>query len=234
MTTSSSTTPTLLEILGNRYERQPILRSLIQLIPYNVGSAIDSALMIHVNNLRADRLRIFFDELANGQIPLTIGVVNDSDFLHAYFCTIRAALNARREQKIRLFARLFRNLDGPKDRINFDDYEETLSILDELTLRELHALILLKQFELANSKQEGQNEMRQAISFWPSFLQTLKVEIGIEDKLIPGFLERLNRTGLYQTFVGGFLDYTGDLGHTTPYFEKFMEDLSIGGLSDVR
>ena len=234
MSESHSQRPSLVESLGSRYESKPILRSLIQLIPLNIGSAIDTALITKVNNLREHRLRVFFDELGNGDIPLTVGVVNDSDFLHAYFSTVKAALNARRDEKIRLFGRLLRNFSGRKAPIDFDEYEETLSILDELTIRELQALLLLKEFESTHPKQEDQRSLKHVQGLWPSFLQALEAQVGIVQDLIPGFLERLNRTGLYQTFVGGFFDYGGDRGHTTPYFDKFISDLSIRSLSDIR
>jgi hypothetical protein len=39
---------------------------------------------------------------------------------------------------------------------------------------------------------------------------------------LEAMLDRLTRTGLYQTIVGAFIDYTGGRGYLTAYFEAFL------------
>ena len=225
--------PGQLEEIGKRYEQQPIIRGLVQLIPWGIGSAVDVAIMTVLNNVREDRAHAFFDELAKGRIALTQEQINNEDFLHAYFATVRAALNTRRREKIRLFGQLFTHHCQGAGFTNTDTYEETLAVLDDLTLRELQVLLLLRDFESKNSILPGQNALQRATQFWASFLQRVEVEIGIPKAETPGYLERLNRTGLYQTYVGGAWDYTGDKGYTTPNFEGFLEFLGIQGFEDL-
>lgn len=221
-----------LEELGKRYEHQPLIRALVQLIPYGIGSAMDTALVTFLNKVREERARAFFDELAKGKIVLTQEQIANEDFLHAYFATARAALNTRRREKIKLFGRLFTHYCQGAGLTDTDTYEETLAVVDDLTLRELQVLLLLRDFESNNPVLPGQNTLQRATQFWASFLQRVEDENGIPKTEVPGYLERLNRTGLYQTFVGGYMDYTGDKGYTTPNFDRFLQFLDIQGNED--
>lgn len=222
-----------LEEFGKRYEQQPLIRALVQLIPLGFGSAADTALVTVLNKVREERARAFFDELAKGRIALTQEQIANEDFLHAYFATARAALNTRRQEKIQLFGRLFTHYCQAAGFTNTDTYEEILAVLDDLTLRELQVLILLRDFETNNPILPGQNALQRATQFWASFLYRAEAEIGIPKAEFPGYFGRLNRTGLYQTFVGGFWDYTGDMGYTTPNFERFLRFLGLHDFGDV-
>jgi hypothetical protein len=219
--------PTQLEEFSKRYEQQPFIRALVQLIPYGIGSAADTALVTVLNKIRWERARTFFDELAKGKIALTQEQIANEDFLHAYFATARAALNTRRREKIRLFGRFFTQYCQGTGFTNTDTFEEILAVLDDLTLRELQVLLLLRDFETNNPILPGQNAMQRAMQFWSSFLHRVEAELDIPKAELPGYFGRLNRTGLYQTFVGGFYDYTGDMGYTTPNFARFSMYRSI-------
>ncbi len=94
--------------LMNLYD-QPVIRSLIQLIPCGVGSAFDFFIMNKIQDIRKERLRTFFDELGSGEIELTNNLIESEDFLHCYFATLRAALNTRRREKVRMFAGLLKS-----------------------------------------------------------------------------------------------------------------------------
>ena len=102
-----SNLPILVERLATRYEHNPIIRALVQLIPFGFGSAADVALVTTIENIREERAHTFFDELASQDLILTEEQIENEDFLHSYFATTRAALNTRRREKIRLFARRF-------------------------------------------------------------------------------------------------------------------------------
>ena len=112
-----------IEKLLQRYERNPIIKGLIQLIPYSIGGAIDATLAATLLNIREKRLRIFFDELGSGRIELTQNLIASEDFLHCYFATVKAALNSRREEKIRMFARLLKSYTLPNSFSGTDEYE---------------------------------------------------------------------------------------------------------------
>ena len=86
-----------LQEIGNAYDKNPIIRALIQIamshIPYGIGGAIDATLTANIQQMREKRLRTFFDELAVGSHVLTESLIQEEDFLHAYFATLKAAVN---------------------------------------------------------------------------------------------------------------------------------------------
>lgn len=213
-----------IEQLANRYGHSPVIRALVQLIPF-VGSAADAALVTILNNIREERARTFFDELASQDLALTEEQIKSEDFLHAYFATARAALNTRRREKISLFARLFLNYSQGKSFDTVDAYEEALDVLDDLSLQEFKVLLVLDRFEKEHPIQEGHNDLQRAATFWDSFLKAIEAEVGIPASEIPSVLARLNRTGLYLTIIGTYIGYTGDKGFLTPKFAKFLRAL---------
>ncbi len=222
-----------IERLARRYAATPLVRALVQLIPFGVGSAVDVAIATAVTNIREDRAREFFDELARSNLALSEEQMAQEDFLHAYFATAKAALNTRRREKIRLFSRLLANYLSGKSFETTDAYEETLGVLDDMSLREFQVLLILDRFEKAHPRRTDENPLQGATRFWGSFLDAVEAEASLRREDIPSFLERLNRTGLYQTFVGGFWDYTGDKGHLTPKFDTLVRALSEAGASHV-
>lgn len=137
---------TALQRIADAYEGSPIVRALVQVvmapIPYGIGSAIGAALTSAIENMREERLRTFFDELAKGTRHLTEELIQEEDFLHAYFSTLKAAMNTRRREKIRLFARMLSNASQER-RLGSDIFEEFLGILDDLSVRELQILLIL-------------------------------------------------------------------------------------------
>jgi len=62
--------PTVVETLIQRYEHSAVLRALVQLIPYGIGSAVEAMALTKANNIRRQRAKIFFDELGKGERDL--------------------------------------------------------------------------------------------------------------------------------------------------------------------
>jgi hypothetical protein len=144
---ANSTTENLLA----RYEGSRVIRGLVQLIPFGVGGAIDVAFTKTLNNIREERSRAFFDELAKTSKPLDPAILESEDFLHCYFSTVKYALNSRRREKIEMFARLLKASLGDTGPRDVDEYEEFLGILDDLTYRELQALAIMDSFSNRSS-----------------------------------------------------------------------------------
>ena len=220
--------------IAEAYEDKPVIRALIQVavapIPLGIGSAIDSGMTKAIENIREERARSFFDQLSLGAVQLTQDLIQQEDFLHAYFATLKASLATRQSEKIRLFANLLLQ-SVTRGEIASERFEDYLSILDDLSLREMKLLLLLKSFEDANPfmpKQEGEdgeleNDLQRANRYWSDFEKTAYDELGIEADELEAYLTRLNRSGLYKTLVGTYLDYTGGRGKTTSLFSRFAE-----------
>lgn len=221
---------TTLQKIADVYENNPTIRALIQVamspIPYGIGSAIDSALTTKIENMREERLKTFFNELANGSIELTEDVIQKEDFLHAYFSTLKAAVNTHKKEKIQLFARLLSTATKEKYLGN-DIFDEFLDILDNLSIRELQILLILKYFEDAHphkTKENGEmeNDMQRAVSFWENFETEVEAKCGLGTEELRAALNRLNRTGFYETLTG-YLDTTGGIGKLSPVFSQFAQ-----------
>lgn len=207
--------------LLERYESNPVIRGLIQLLPLGIGSGVDVAITVQLENIRRERLKTFFDELGDGSIQLSEDLLESEDFLHCYFATAKAALNSRRREKIRMFASLLKSSTQEGKLSNIDEYEEYLSILDELSYRELMVLFKIDEYESKFPlKKEDENELQRASRFWEQFSEDLFNELGIPKNEINSILTRLNRTGCYETFVGGYFNYSGGKGKTTSAFHR--------------
>ena len=120
----------------------------MSLVPYGIGSAIDAALTAAIENIREKQLRALFDELARARAATYARTDPERGFLHAYYATLRASINTRREEKIRLFARLLVSPAHLSDLFR-ETYEEFVQVLDDLSVRELQILLTLDEFERA-------------------------------------------------------------------------------------
>lgn len=220
--------PQAIETLATRYERNAVLRALVQLIPFSIGSAADTALLTRLSTIRADRARVFFDELARGEKQLCPELLESTEFLHCYFATTAAALSTQRNEKIQALARLVLSSATNGKIATIDEYEEFLSILVELSFRELSVLVLLEKYEARYSRQSDENDLQRAIRFWDEFVQQVALDFSVRPDEIDAILTRLNRSGCYETFTGGFFDYTGGKGRITPLFHR-LKELALNG-----
>lgn len=217
----------LVERLRAPYDKRPVIRALIQLIPYGIGSAIDAAVVTSITNIREERFRTFFDELERGEIDLSEEQISKENFLHAFFITTRAASNTRRSEKIKLFGKLFvkycKSSDF-EDLESLDIYEAFLSILEDLSYQEFCILFILRKFETAESADPlPKNTLVRTDSYWENFLNEIERKLKVSHDEVPGMLARLNRTGFYKTITGTYLNYEGDRGHLTANYYSFIK-----------
>ena len=211
-----------LQSLLEKYDDNRVVRGLIQLVPFGIGSAIDVVLTKTLENIHAERATIFFDELAVGDIVVNEKLLESEDFLHAFFSTTKYALNTRRREKIRMFARLLKSSLTENELSNIDKYEDFLKILDELSYRELVGLKILDEYTLT-PRTEDQNDLQWTWQFWDEFVQQLANELSISNEQVADFMNKITRTGCYEMFMGGFLDYTGGLGKLTPTYHSLKK-----------
>lgn len=219
--------------MGKRYENNRLLRALVPIVSIPlangvilpVGIAADQVVTKVVELLYLKRAETLFDEIAKHHIPLTNGEVLSEEVLHPSIMSLRFALSTGRPEKIVQFASLLATYLKGESFQNIDDFEDALKIVDDLSMRELQMLLILHSFEKEHPPEGEQNALQAARSFWSEFLEAVESEIGFRIEEIPAALERLNRTGLYQTFIGSYIGYDGNVGHLTPFFETFLAAL---------
>ena len=203
--------------LLQKYERNRVIRGLIQLIPFGIGSAIDVVVAKTVENIREERAKVFFDELAKDDTLLNESLLESEDFLHCYFATAKFALNSRRREKIKMFARLLKSSiteEGPQ---GVDEYEDFLAILDELGYRELQALSILDDFWERFQNIIGWEWFKNK---WDEFTNRLVNELNVPSGEVTPFMNRISRTGCYEIFTGTYTGHPGGFGKITPTYQR--------------
>lgn len=210
------------EVMLELYSNNPVLRALVQLLFPFFGTAADIALVETYSQMLQDRMRIFFDELGAGDIPLTEDLLESQDFIHCFMCTFRAVIRTHQQEKLELFAFLLKSAANTSTYRNsgVDEYEEYLSILNELSVREWNILDVIYSFETSFLRQASENPLQYAMRYWPQLRKELISRGLTTENQVNAFLARLNRTGCYVTFTGDYLSYSGDMGRTTETYRK--------------
>jgi hypothetical protein len=225
-----NTLPAHVETLLKRYDTSPVLKALVRLVPFGIGSAADSLVMTQFSNLKADRARAFFDKLASSEISLAPELLDSNEFIHCFTSTMSAALRAHRVEKVEAFAALMNSASRDGSFNNVEDFEDYLKILDELAYREFEVLQLLERYEASTPLGEHDTPVSRANKYWTAFKQEVVSTYGIPEDEFGAFLSRLARTGCYELIVGTYLDYVGGLGYTTPKFRRLKAIVvSAGG-----
>jgi len=205
------------ELLQLSYENDKTVRGIIRFS--GLSEFFRHFVSERVKDIRLERSKTFFDELQKKEIQLSEGVIKSEDFLHKFFITFRAAINTRQREKIEMFARLLNSSfeNNPIEQVNI--YEDYLNILDELSYREIQALVLLDSFYTV-PREDDENNNQWVNKYWEEFKDKLQEKINIEEENINDFMIRLSRSGLYDTFSGEYyFGATKGKGMLTPTFE---------------
>ena len=212
--------------LLEKYENNRVIRALVQLVPFGIGGAVDVVLTKTLENIQKERAEVFFHELATGDVVVDEKLLECEDFLHAYYATTKYALNSRRREKIRMFARLLKSSLTEREISDVDEYEDFLKILDELSYRELLALKVLDEYS-STPRTEEQNDFQWTNQFWDEFEQRLSDELSLPKDQVADFMNKIVRTGCYEIFTGMYWDYAGGEGKLTPTYYKLKKFIEV-------
>jgi len=184
----------ILKTVEGKYKDEP-LGALIQLVP-GVGGAVDSYISLKLNQMREERLRVFFDALSKGKEHLTKEVIESNDFLHCYFSTLPAVLRSRRKEKITLFSRLLLSAAENTDFASSDKYEIYNSILDDLSFYEIQILSIFDRHFTDLIKDKTYSVDVEIKALEESVKLTYET-LGIDECMLKASLLRIERTGCY-------------------------------------
>ena len=208
--------------LYESYENRPAIKGLIQILTVYglpVGAIADTVLGTYVNKIKADRLRVFFEELNTGDAVLTEDSITNTDFLHAYFSTVNYVIRTRSDDKLKRFARILKNLYI--DKVTIDEYEDYTSIFNDLSDREFSVLCLKYSFETKHSSNSNNlNPLQLTSSYWEQFKKEVCSLINIDETEFNPILVRIQRTGCYVTHKGYWNESAEDIGDTSELFKK--------------
>lgn len=138
--------------LARLYEKPPVIQALLQLIPY-LGGPIHTLIHSTLQRMEEGRTRALLDALSHGKLELSEELIESEDFLHCFCTTYKAVLNTRRREKIELFARLLKSAFTETRPRDIDEFEEFISILDDLTYEEWCAPLSSTHFRADHAKQ---------------------------------------------------------------------------------
>ena len=148
------------------------------------------------------------------------------------FLIADAIKKIRSKQKIETLGKLYKNTyltkTVPSD-LEHDQFEEWVSILVDMSDREMDILVRLHDKEKAAAP-NFQSRYTTTDSFWESFVSETCNRYGILEEEFYTVLNRLLRTGFYRNDFkeAGALDRLNPMGYTTLYFEKFLEKIVQG------
>jgi hypothetical protein len=151
-----------LERVGDWYAENPVLRGLVELLGLapDVGpgvSVLNEAALAARDRMKLRKLRRLCDALAGGWRDLSPQLIQEEWFIHAWFSVWDVAQRKRDDEMIERSAALILYLarHGTVQPLRLEDFlnrfEEFLSILRDISLRELHLLFLLREVQQANA-----------------------------------------------------------------------------------
>jgi len=211
------------------YENKPIIKGLIQAIGtqgFSLGSMVDTALATYVSNIRKHRLHIFFEELSNGNAELTEDIIENNDFLHAFFSTINYVFRTRSDDKIKRFARILKNYSLGFATIT--EFEDFTSIFNELSDREFTILVIKYHYEqLYLNKETQMNPAQKTNLYWEDFKKEIFRTLNISENELDPMLVRIQRTGCYNKHKGYWDNGPNERGNTTVLFTRLYELIRV-------
>ncbi|MEJ6981755.1 hypothetical protein WG906_14910 [Pedobacter sp. P351] len=212
-----------LENLLDLYQENPTVKSLVELLNlggFPIGSVIDGLLGKYITEYKEKKIKIFFQQ-NTGEAVLSPDVIENQEFLHAYFSTVNYVLRTRSDEKIERFAKILKHLY--KGEINIDQFEDYTAIFNELTDREFAILMIKFKYEEKFADKDEVFRMKNMSSYWDDFKLEVCNKIGITTEELNPMLLRIQRTGCYRkpdNYLGASSD---QCGLTTELFNRIYQ-----------
>jgi hypothetical protein len=213
-------------LLAESYEKKPVIKGLVKLIPY--GSAVDSFFSVSLANYKKKQLSVFFDELSEGKVELTQNIVDTNEFLYAFFKTTSYVENTRTDDKIKRFGKILKSVASGN--INYDEFEDYVSVVNDLSDREFLMLAIKYKYEAIYNntviEYKDLNPKELIGKYWPTYKEEVRNTLKISEEELNAMLVRLERTGCYVILKGYFDAGSENDGFTTTIFKKICDAAS--------
>jgi hypothetical protein len=210
---SAEGTPAKAEYLGLKHLGTAIIRAGSEFSP--IASATREV-YDEYNNWRLDK---FLEDLDARKTALAEEKEQNFRMVHVFGSCLRYVERTSSEPKIKLFSSAFQNYCETRafeSEEATEIYDENLAILNDLSYREFQILCILCNFERTVGDEQR--------DFWSEFFDSLESKLQISRDEIPGILQRLDRTGLYEPIQGFLSPSNGFIhGKLTPNFYSFFE-----------
>ena len=184
-----------------------------------IGSAIDVRVLIRYEKLKAENAQIFFDELQRRIGNIEPELLESEDFIHCLMKTIQLAIDTRRHEKIKMFARLLGSGVGSGGIESVDEFEEYLALLAELSYREIQILLQIEKFQDENPEPWTSTNYKN----WDAFTDKLAKSLNLSLDELDVLLMRMNRIGCSETFLSSKGDVVVRKCQLTAVFQRLKK-----------
>lgn len=160
---------------------------------------------------------------------LTEAVIQSEEFIHKFLITYRAVILTNRKEKIECFARLLKSSNVQRFSVGVDEYEEYLSILNDLSYQELQILLTVDEQlnlipEPSETIEDGKSNPAWSEwqkKFYPELRSIIVNNIGVRRQELDDILIRLSRSGLYKQVA--YISGENGNGRLTPLYYRIKE-----------
>ena len=184
------------------YENDNTVKALIKSTP--LTEYFHSLISDRVKEIRYERTNQFFTELGDGEVDLDEGTIESKDFTYAFFQCYKYAMNSRRSEKVKLFARLLKAGINKGLEDNYEEFEEYSKNLDQLSYREINVLYILS--EVHDNHQPPPNDANDYIDWLNRYqnkvIEEIATKCNIKPELIPSTVESISKTGFLRQASG--------------------------------
>jgi hypothetical protein len=157
---------------------------------------------------------------------ITVQKVQNIDFLNELIRLDERIRKIRSNEKVSYIINLFKNVVYlPKDP-DYDEYDEYLTRLIDLSDREIHVLFLLSK---KRTLPEWQNERGSSIrdnQLWKMFLSDAEEELKLDKEMIDTIVSGISRTGFCKQKVAPDRGKNNVVYEVSPYFERLISILT--------
>ena len=165
--------------------------------------------------------QIFCDDIMALGFSVTREQLNDVAFLTEFQKTIEVIDRLATNEKIHFFANLFHNSFSGKDKFDYDEYEELLRSLSQLSKSEICLLI---DFWRASQLQKQDKDNPVFRTSWDRFA-AICFDKGIDKERLIAKMTAISRTGLCKEETGSMFNYSGGMFFPTPLLDDLISKI---------
>lgn len=171
------------------------LMQAIKTIPI-IGDMIDLSMNKIIEEFQNEKEQELIEVILKNSHSITSEMVNDVEFIVSYAKTREVVLRLATNDKVKYFGNLIRNGYLSGEHICSSEFEEYLTILSNMSYREIQCLLAYKQFCDEKDK-EVKIENR-----WHQFVKDCKMPYDLDSESIYNLFQRIKNTGfIYESYA---------------------------------
>lgn len=165
--------------------------------------------------------QLFCDSIIARGFSVTPDQVQDVGFITEFQNTIEVIDRLATNEKIHFFANLFYNSFSGKEKFDYDEYEELLRTLSQLSKSEI---CLLVDFWRATQLQKRDKNNPAFRTSWDRFA-SMCFDKGIGKERLVAKMTAISRTGLCKEETGVTFNYSGGMFFPTPLLDDLISKI---------